>query len=269
MNQAIVSRSAPAMSGFERAEYDIGGVRTVVHSLGKGRPLVFLHGAGTFPGFEFARLLAADARVIIPYHPGFGESADDEHITSIDDHVLHYADLFDRLGLAEFDLAGFSFGGWIAAEYAARMSSRLRRLALVAPAGLVVRAHPAPDLSIVAPHDLPGYLTHDPQVAIGYFPKSPDPAFDQSLGREMMAFGKLLGDEPQGNPKLDRWLHRIGVPTLLLWGSEDRMRPAAQASAWLNELPNARFEQVADAGHLLFEEKPQAAVAILRDFLAA
>jgi len=106
-------------------------------------------------------------------------------------------------------------------------------------------------------------------VAIGYFPKAPDPAFDQSLGREMMAFGKLLGDEPQGNPKLERWLHRISVPTLLLWGSEDRMRPAAQASAWLKRLPNARLELVPQAGHLLFEEKPEAAVAILRDFLAA
>lgn len=269
MNQTLVSRPAPAMSGFDRAEYTIGDVHTVVHSIGSGRPLVFLHGAGTFTGFEFARLLAADTRVIIPYHPGFGESADGDGITSIDDHVLHYADLFDRLGLEDFDLAGFSLGGWIAAEYAARQSSTLRRLALVAPAGLVVREHPAPDLSIAAPHDLPGYLTHDPQVALGYFPKAPDPAFEQSLGREMMALGRLLGDEPQGNPKLGRWLHRISVPTLLLWGSEDRMRPAAQGAAWRNEIPDVRLEYVPGAGHLLFEEKPEAAVARLRAFLAA
>lgn len=269
MNQPMLSRSVPAMAGFDRDEHDIGGVSTVVHSIGTGRPLLFLHGAGTFPGFEFARLLASGMRVIIPYHAGFGESADGDGFTSIDDHVLHYADLIDRLGLSDFDLAGFSLGGWIAAEFAARQTSGLRRLALIAPAGLVVPEHPAPDLSIVAPQDLPGYLTHDPQVALGYFPKAPDRAFDQALGREMMALGRLLGDEPQGNPKLGRWLHRISVPTLLLWGSEDRMRPVAQAAAWLEAIADARLEQVPGAGHLLFEEKPEAAVARLRDFLAA
>lgn len=268
MNQAILSRSAPVMDGFERTEHDIGGVRTVVHAIGSGRPLLFLHGAGTFPGFEFARQFAPDMRVVIPYHAGFGESADGD-FTAIDDHVLHYADLADRLGLADFDMAGFSLGGWIAAEFATHRPAGLRKLVLAAPAGLVVPEHPAPDLSLVAPPDLPGYLTHDPQVALGYFPKTPDPAFGQALGREMAALSRLLGDEPQGNPKLGRWLHRISVPTLLLWGAEDRMRPAAQAAAWLDGVPDARLARIPDAGHLLFEEKPEEAVACLRDFLAA
>lgn len=269
MNQAIPSRSSPAMDGFERTELDIGGVRTVIHAIGSGRPLIFLHGAGTFPGFDFARLLAPDIRVIIPYHAGFGESADGNDITTIDDHVLHYADLIDRLGLSDFDMAGFSLGGWIAAEFAARRPAGLRKLALVAPAGLVVPEYPAPDLSLVGPQDLPGYLTHDPQVALGYFPKAPDPAFGQALGREMAALGRLLGDEPQGNPKLSRWLHRISTPVLLLWGAEDRMRPAAQAAAWLEAVPDARLARIPSAGHLLFEEKPEEAVACLRDFLAS
>ncbi|WP_432284189.1 alpha/beta hydrolase [Aminobacter sp. BA135] len=258
----------PALEGFERAEYEIRGIRTIVHSIGEGFPLVFLHGAGTFTGFEFARTLATGAKVIIPYHPGFGDSADDDRITSIDDYVLHYADLFDRLGLEAFDLAGFSLGGWIAAEYAARQSSRLRRLALISPAGLVVRDHPAPDLSTVSPPELPGYLTHDPRVALGYFPTTQDPTFGASLGREMAALGRLLAIEPQGNPKLGAWLHRIAAPTLLLWGSEDRMRPAAQADAWLKCIPVSRLELVPGAGHLLFEEAPQA-TTLLRDFLAA
>ena len=136
--------NAPAASsrierdGFERMNLDINGTDTVVLSIGKGRPLVFLHGAGTFTGFEVARQWASGHRVLIPFHPGFGESGDDESLDTIEDYVLHYMDLFDRLGLDGFDLAGFSLGGWIAAEFAIRQPRRLRRLVLVAPAGLVV-----------------------------------------------------------------------------------------------------------------------------------
>lgn len=258
----------PAMDGFDRHEIDVNGIRTVVYGIGQGRPIVFLHGAGTFPGFEFARRLAANRRVLIPYHPGFGESADDDGATTIDDYVLHYATLFEQLGLCDIDLAGFSLGGWIAAEYAARFDGKIRRLVLVAPAGLVVAEHPVPVLSVVAPQDLPGYLTHDPTVAVSYFPKVPDPAFDQALGREMMGLGRLLAQDPQGNPKLERWLPRISAPTLLLWGSADRMRPAGAADAWLKLISNSSAEFFPETGHLLFEERPEAADSLLAFFNA-
>ncbi|MBM7044700.1 alpha/beta fold hydrolase [Rhizobium lusitanum] len=266
MRQNIGTLFLPDMIGFQRTEYDIGGVHTVVHAIGQGRPLVFLHGAGTFPGFEFARRIAFERRVIIPYHPGFGESGDSDLMTSIDGVVRHYESLFADLGLDDFDLAGFSLGGWIAAEFAAQEKSGVCRLALIAPAGLVVPEHPVPDLSIVIPQDLPGYLTHDPQIAHSYFPTVPDPAFDRSLGREMAALGRLLQKDPQGDPKLQGLLHRIRVPTLLLWGADDRMRPAAQADAWLAALPDVRLHLFPETGHLVFEERPEAADALLLFF---
>ena len=256
----------PAMDGFDRAEFDVNGIRTVVYSVGVGEPFVFLHGAGTFPGFEFAKRIAPSAKVIIPYHPGFGESADDERATSIDDYVLHYATLFDQMGLGRIDLAGFSLGGWIAAEYAARMSDKVRRLALIAPAGLVVKEHPVPDLSTVSPQDLPGYLTHDPMVAAAYFPKAPDPSFGDALGREMTRLGQLLSDDPQGNPRLVRWLPRIEAPTLLLWGSADRMRPVGAAETWLRLIAGSRATYFPETGHLLFEERPEASETLLSFF---
>ena len=41
-------------AGFTRQEYTINGVRTVVHVGGKGRPVVYWHGAGSWHGFDFA-----------------------------------------------------------------------------------------------------------------------------------------------------------------------------------------------------------------------
>jgi pimeloyl-ACP methyl ester carboxylesterase len=262
-----MTAAKPIADDFAIADYDINGIKTIVQTIGSGPPLVFLHGTGTFTGFEVARQWASSHTVIIPYHPGFGASADAPAFDSVDDYVLHYMDLFDRLGLDTLDLAGFSLGGWIAAEFAIRQPTRIRRLILVAPAGLVVEGAYAPGLFDFPPQELPAYLAHDPQAALRYFPKAPDPAFDAGLGREVTGFAKLIAAHPQGNPKLASWLHRIGAPTLVLWGAEDRLRPTAQSKAWIDLLPKAELALVPATGHLVFEETP-AAGAIVTAFLA-
>jgi pimeloyl-ACP methyl ester carboxylesterase len=122
-------------------------------------------------------------------------------------------------------------------------------------------------LGEINPPDLPSYLTHDVNVVLSYFPKAPDPAFDARMGREMGSYGKLVRDNGQGNPKLAHWLHRITVPTLVLWGDADRLRPTAQAQAWVDLLPDAELKLVPRTGHLLFEETPSAA-DIVTNFLA-
>ncbi len=188
-------------------------------------------------------------------------------VDTIEDYVLHYMDLFDRLGLDTLDLAGFSLGAWIAAEFAIRQPDRVRRLVLIGPAGLVDAEVPAPDLFQIAPPELPSYLAHDPAAALRYFPSAPDPAFDAALGREIGSLAKLVAANPQGNPKLARWIHRLTMPTLLLWGAEDRLRPTGQSRTWLKLLPDARLERVEATGHLVLEETP-ASARLVTDFLA-
>jgi pimeloyl-ACP methyl ester carboxylesterase len=256
-----------AMTGFVRAEYEINGIKTVVHSIGSGPELVFLHGTGTFTGFEAARGWAAHRKVIIPFHPGFGESGDADGLETVEDYVLQYMDLFDRIGLAKFDLVGFSLGGWIAAEFAIRQPQRINRLVLIAPAGLVVGHAPAPELFQITPEELPSYLAHDPAAALRYFPKQPDPDFNARLGREVGGFAKLIRNNSQGNPTLAQWIHRITVPTLVLWGAEDRMRPTAQADAWVAGLPDGHRKLVPATGHLVLEETPSSG-QLVTDFLA-
>ena len=155
----------------------------------------------------------------------------------------------------------------MAAEFAIRQPQRLRRLVLVAPAGLVVDEAPAPGLFDIAPQELPSYLAHDPAAALRYFPGQPDPAFDAALGREVGGFAKLIRHHVQGNPKLAYWVHRIGMPTLVLWGAEDRLRPTAQAKAWMARLPDGYLKLVPTTGHLVFEETPSAG-SLVSEFLA-
>jgi pimeloyl-ACP methyl ester carboxylesterase len=84
-------------SDFAQRTLDVNGVKTVVQTLGSGPPLVFFHGAGTVTGFDFAPEWARRFSVVIPYHPGFGQSDDDSDMTEIGDYVAHYVELLAML----------------------------------------------------------------------------------------------------------------------------------------------------------------------------
>lgn len=258
---------------FETLTHDIGGVQTVIKAVGKGKPVLFLHGAATLEGFDFAAGLPDGFRVLCPSHPGMGFSGDAPHIAGMSDMVLHYLNLLDALGLDEKPhLIGFSMGGWMATELAAVARDRFDKVVLMAPAGLNDPAHPMVNLGEIAPQDLPGYLTHDVTVALRYFPDGSDPdagaAFGAARGREGETVGRICTPMGMGHPNLRRFLARITNPALVIWGTEDRILPASQAPLWVKALPDARLELVQGAGHLLAQEKPETMTRI-GAFLAA
>jgi len=259
-------------AAFETLEYDVGGTKTVIKAIGEGKPVLFLHGASTLEGFDFAIGLADRFRVLAASHPGFGFSGDAPHIAGMSDMVLHYLNLLDVLDLPEKPhLMGFSMGGWMASELAGVARERFDKVVLVAPAGLNDPAHPATNLGALAPQDLPGYLAHDVGVALRYFPDGSDAAFAAAFGadraREGETLGRLLAPFGMGHPNLRRFLARITNPSLVVWGTEDRLLPASQAPLWVEALPDARLILVEDAGHFVLQEKPETLVRI-GDFLA-
>ena len=84
-------------------------------------------------------------------------------------------------------------------------------------------------------------------------------------------FGKLLARVTRGrpyDPKLQRWLHRLTMPTLVLWGDADRVIPAEQAAVWSQAIPGAETITLPGVGHLLFDEAREAVDAV-GDFVAA
>lgn len=250
--------TAYSTAGFERLELTIAGVRAVAYAAGSGPDLVYLHGGGTFHGFEFAREWIPHFRVLLPYHPGFGESADAPSIDSLEGRVRHCLALFDALRLTSFHLVGASFGGRLAAEFAISHPDRVRRLVLVAPGGIATPAFPQPDFSRIAYHDWPAYFTHDPDIIRPYWPKEPDEEFLAARAREAQAVRRVALSEG-----LDaRRLTRIRAPTLLIWGKEDRMVPAGNAQEWRVRIPSSTVRVIDHAGHLLLDESPAARAAI-------
>lgn len=249
------------MTEFKKETLKINGVDTVVYTAGQGEPLLFLHGAGTFHGFEFAKSWVGRFKVIHPYHPGFGESGDDPAMDTFNDYVMHYVDLLDALGIDKVHLVGFSMGGYLAAQFASQQRDRVKTLTLVAPAGMRSKEHPTIDVLATPGEKLVGLLASNFEVVKPWLPTGPDPEFMGARYRESTTLARLLWEKPW-DQKFRRYLHRINAPTLIVWGDEDRIVPPQQAALWQKELPSARVEIFKGAGHLVLDELPEAANAV-------
>lgn len=260
-----ITRGTPLT--FERLRYVVNGTSTVVLAAGDAAapPLVFLHGAGTFHGWAFAEPWTERFRVLIPHHPGYGDSDDLEGLHEVHDLVLHYVELFDQLGLTgDVNLVGFSLGGLIAARFAIEQKHRLRRLVLVAPAGLRVPGVAVDDLFSIPPEELTGRLVHRMDTILPHLPSDPhDVDFTVDRYRETRTTAIMLWERPYDRV-LPRWLGRVDTPTLVVWGEEDRLIPVELARGWADLLPRATVATFPDAGHLVLDESPDATTAVAR-----
>src|SRR5258708_31351254 len=255
------------MSAFTKRAVVVDGVRVEVLEAGRGEPIIYFHGAGTTSGFQDLLPLSRFRRLIVPIHPGFGASDDDARINSMLDYVVHYNALFDQLELSSpVDLVGHSLGGWMAGLFTVLNGRRVRRLALACPAGLRVTEHPTADMFTIRAEQVPAYIVSSPD-ALARIP-STDLTVDMRVGRdrELTSLSRIMWDRNY-DPKLTRWLKKIGVPTLILWGTKDQIIPIEQAKVWASLIPGSEVETFEGAGHLLFFEAPEA-VGRLESFFA-
>ena len=249
----------------------VHGVQLEVIERGQGRPLVVLHGEnGLDPRDSFLDLLAAHGRVLAPSHPGFGHSPDVETIDTVDDLAYLYLDLLAEQDLRGVTLIGFSLGGWVAAEMAVKSTEHLAGLILVAPLGIKVgdrETRDIPDIFALAADEVARLQYHDPGRAVADYTALSDDALTViARNREATA---LYGWEPYfHNPKLRQRLHRVDVPTLLLWGASDRfVTPGYYGAAYRDAIPGARLQVIERAGHFPHLEQPEALAGRVHRFL--
>jgi pimeloyl-ACP methyl ester carboxylesterase len=248
----------------------IAGTRVRVQSAGDGPPLLYLHGAGGVSWLPGHAALAERCRLIVPEHPNWGEAELADGLESIDDLVYFYLDFLDALGLEHVHLAGHSLGGWLAAEIAVACSHRLEKLVLVDALGIKVSDRETPDILDVFnthPDEVRRRSWHDP----ARFAPDPDAMTDEALVVRARNWDSLClyGWQPyMYNPRLSRWLSRIAVPTLVLWGASDGIVKPSYGEAYAALIPGARFQPIAEAGHHPEIEQPAAFADHLLGFLA-
>jgi pimeloyl-ACP methyl ester carboxylesterase len=257
-------------SGGQPETITVAGHATVIMHAGDGPPFVYLHStlAESFMWFPFYQAWAKQFRVLVPTHPGFGQSGGFDRIDSIEDMAFHYVELFDALGLEEVALGGVSLGGWIAAEFAVRWPERVRRLWIADAPGLWVDEEPLPDLFRYM-QDLDALrrlLFHDPDSHMARLIIKEDRQEAQMLSayQSMTALARVVWDRPY-DPKLPARLHRVRCPTLLLWGDHDRLVPPSYGEAYRKHLPQAELKLIANCGHLpMFEKEAEFVETVAR-----
>jgi pimeloyl-ACP methyl ester carboxylesterase len=253
----------------EESKYQVRDISVRLFRDGAGEPVLFLHGSAGYPGWlPFFARLAAHHDVRVPEHPGFGVSDNPPWIRNIADLAMYYLDVLDGLASAPVHLVGHSLGGWTAAEMAVRNCTRLASLTLLAPAGVRVKGIPAGDNFIWSPEETARNLFHDQALAEKRLAQTPsDEEFDIQLTNRYAA-AKFGWDPRWFNPALERWLHRIRIPTLVVWGRDDKLLPSAYAEVWRARVPGARVEIIPECGHLPLVEKADATADMVLAFLA-
>ncbi len=250
------------MTVLNRHTLRVGDIETDAIDTGSGQPLLFLH-AGEGPDAvsdDYLRRLAANFRVIAPFHPGFGSRPRPAWFRDVGDLAYFHLELADRLGLRDAVLVGASFGGWIAAEMAIRSTACFSRLVLVDPFGVKAGDRESTDIAdffTLTNADWIKVAYTNPALAEQDIASQSDKELANLVrGRESMAY---YGWKPfMHNPQLQRWLLRIRIPTLVLRGEDDRVVVPACHKLYADAIPGARLQTIADAGHFPHLEQPGA-----------
>jgi pimeloyl-ACP methyl ester carboxylesterase len=252
----------------------VEGVDVAYRRKGRGEPLLYLHGAGlTRQWLPLYDRLAERFDVIVPEHPGYGDTPLPDWLHSFDDLVLHYDAFLVTLGVERPHLVGHSLGAWAAAELAVFYPRRFASLALIAPMGLRAEGATVGDPFKHSPEAMGELLLNG---AIGSYTSH----FEQEEPLEQMlhAYGESitlarLAWNPRYDVKLERRLARVAAPALVVHAADDRFVHRAHSARYAELLPDARLEVVdgaggEDASHLVILQQPEALAALLAEHAA-
>jgi pimeloyl-ACP methyl ester carboxylesterase len=242
---------------FREGFVEVDGFRIRYIEAGEGPPLVHLHGAGGLRLTPAHDLLARQLRVIAFEMPGFGASPENTRTQSMPELAATMAAAADKLGLDRFNLMGTSFGGKTALWLALQQPERVLAVVLDAPAAIRQKgARP----SSGTPEERARQLYAHPERM------PPLPATDPAIqAKQQTLVRRLIG--PDRDPELEARLRDLAAPTLVVFGTRDRMIAPEMGHFYKELIPNCHLVFVYDAGHAIGAERPEAFVEVVADFL--
>lgn len=249
-------------------------IATDVEIAGSGPPLVYLHGPwGLNPDRGFVAHLAGTHTVYAPRFPGT-TAGDPDAVHLLDswlDIVDYHGELLDALKLEHPIIAGHSFGGLVAAEFAAAVPRSVAKLVLIDPVGLWRDDLPVKNWMVLRDSERRSSLFADPagEGAQRFFAVPADAkervdVLSQFIWSQACT-GKFVWPLPDRG--LKNRIHRIGAPTLIVWGDADRIIAPDYATEFAKRIGRAHVETIAKAGHLPHLEQQAAVTKTVLTFL--
>jgi proline iminopeptidase len=257
-------------------------------------PLLVCHPGG--PGGSAAEFLdfagLDDTFELLLFSPRGSHGSDPADDYALQSYVADLEALREHLDVDQLNLLGFSHGGCVAMGYAAAHPARIRRLLLVDT--LAVWGEEAEAAMVRAIDRRRG----EPWFAEAQRAIEEEQAGEFSSVEELIAnlrrqiplyFHRWEGNEKVGLILAEDFAHaeplhhfntvefptfdlrgdlrKIEAPTLVVVGDDDMIAGPVCAEAILSELPDGRLVTIADSGHFVYVEQPDAFRTALTDFL--
>jgi pimeloyl-ACP methyl ester carboxylesterase len=274
------------LPGFEERIAEVRGTRLRYLAAGEGEPLLLVHGLGGAAAnwLALAPLLLATRRLLAPELPGHGGSSALPAAPSLNAYADRLVIVLEQEGIASAGVVGHSLGGAIALRLSIRRPDAVSALVLAGAAGISSgRRNARYALTItgivkpgrrLAPHRRRIARSNTlKRVVFGRWGASDPPALPRELAEAFLsgparhtdtvsAAQALVRDDPRAD------LDRVRCPSLVLWGARDNQLPVEDAFDYARRL-RARLRVIADCGHLLIGERPDACADAIEDFLAS
>ena len=212
---------------FSEHSTSINGLGYSYRRSGGGKaPLLYLHGTESLSHWpDFLDDLAGSYDVIAPDIPGFGGTETQEKLDDISDLAYYFSDFLEDQNLTNVHLVGHSLGGWIALEMAVRTCDRLADLTLLAPGGIHVKGHHKADIFMIDPDEQARLAFADEALGQAAAARAGEEKYEDVAITDRIAAARFGWNPRFFNPRLDRWLHRVNKPSLIIWGEQDRIFP--------------------------------------------
>jgi len=276
-----VTEAKSELDGFQARWVEARGCRLRYLVAGSGDPVMLVHGLGGAAAnwLALAPLLLPGRRLIVPELPGHGGSEPLPAAPSLNAYGDRLALLLDE----PTPVVGHSLGGAIALRLAIRHPELVRALVLAGSAGISSGSRRARYSLTITGLLKPGkrIAPHRRRVAqsallktvvFGRWGAADPPALSAELTEAYLAGPARHTDTVSASralmrddPRVD--LERVRCPTLLLWGARDHQLPIGDAFEYARRL-RAPLRTIADCGHLLIAERPEACADAIQRFLA-
>jgi pimeloyl-ACP methyl ester carboxylesterase len=265
---------------------EVEGCPVNVIELGEGPPIVFVHGLGgswqnwleQLPGF------AAEHRCVAFDLPGFGASPRPDDEISISGYGALVHSLLGKLGIDRSVVVGNSMGGFIACELAVQHPETVERLVLISAAGISSeQLHRRPLLTGARMGTLVAEWIGSRADRLASRPRARTLLLSGIFRHPAQLPAPLVAEQMRGSGKpgfIDAFdalmsyrirdrLEEISVPTLVVWGTSDRLVPLKDADEFVGLIPEAEKVVFDDTGHTPQLERPAAFNEVVREFVSA